>query len=117
MIIPVRPPPRRGPTEKARGEREGTVDQRHHGADILAEIGQNKGGIRQDAGSSPATWSACRARSIAWPAFSGSSAQPSLKSRIWHIAARDNAGPQYRSIAIACWSNSKAWRSRSFVIG
>ena len=28
---------------------KGTVDQRHHGADILAEIGQCLGSIRQDA--------------------------------------------------------------------
>ncbi len=34
---------------EARGERQGAVDQRHHGADILAEIGQNKGGVGQDA--------------------------------------------------------------------
>src|SRR5438105_10338795 len=32
-----------------RVEREGSVNQRHHGADLLAEIGQCEGGIRQDA--------------------------------------------------------------------
>src|SRR5215472_2870012 len=32
-----------------RVERQGTVDQRYHGTDILAEIGQRVGGIRQDA--------------------------------------------------------------------
>ena len=32
-----------------RVEREGTVDQCHHGADVLAKIGQRLGGIRQDA--------------------------------------------------------------------
>src|SRR5271157_3248199 len=32
-----------------RVEREGSVNQRHHGADILAEIGQRLGGIGQDA--------------------------------------------------------------------
>ena len=32
-----------------RVEREGTIDQCHHGADILAKIGQRLGGIRQDA--------------------------------------------------------------------
>ena len=34
---------------EVRVERQGTVDQRHHGADVLAEIGQREGGIRQDA--------------------------------------------------------------------
>ena len=32
-----------------RVERQCTIDQRHHGADVLAEIGQREGGIRQDA--------------------------------------------------------------------
>src|SRR5271170_7224058 len=31
-----------------RVERQRTVDQRHHGADVLAEIGQRLSGIRQD---------------------------------------------------------------------
>jgi hypothetical protein len=31
-------------------ERQGAIDQRDHGADVLAEIGQSDGGIRQDAG-------------------------------------------------------------------
>jgi hypothetical protein len=30
-------------------QRQGLVNQRHHGADVLAEIGQREGGIRQDA--------------------------------------------------------------------
>ena len=34
---------------KIRVEREGAVDQRHHRADIFAEIGQRLCGIRQDA--------------------------------------------------------------------
>ena len=34
---------------EARVERQRAVDQRHHGADVLAEIGQREGGIRQDA--------------------------------------------------------------------
>src|SRR5205085_12523436 len=29
-------------------QREGTVGQRHHGADVLAEISQRESGIRQD---------------------------------------------------------------------
>ena len=29
-------------------ERQGTIDQRRHGADVLAEIGQRLGGIGQD---------------------------------------------------------------------
>src|SRR5215469_730152 len=32
-----------------RVERQGAVDQRYHGTDILAEIGQRVGGIRPDA--------------------------------------------------------------------
>jgi hypothetical protein len=32
-----------------RVEREGTVDQCHHGADVLAKIGQRLGSIREDA--------------------------------------------------------------------
>src|SRR6516165_349011 len=36
------------PTCEIRIEHEGTVDQRDHGADVLAEIGQREGGIRQD---------------------------------------------------------------------
>src|SRR5690242_16407966 len=35
-------------TRKIRVEREGTVDQRHHRADVLAEISQRKSGIHQD---------------------------------------------------------------------
>ena len=31
-----------------RVEREGTINQRHHRADVLAKIGQRFGGIRQD---------------------------------------------------------------------
>ena len=34
---------------EARGEHEGPVDQRHHGTDILAEIGEDKGSVDQDA--------------------------------------------------------------------
>ena len=34
---------------EVRVERQGAIDQRHHGADVLAEIGQREGGIRQDA--------------------------------------------------------------------
>jgi len=30
-------------------ERQGAVNQRHHRADVLTEIGQHEGGIRQDA--------------------------------------------------------------------
>ena len=30
-----------------RVERESTIDQRHHGADVLAEIGQRKSGVYQ----------------------------------------------------------------------
>ena len=45
-------------------------------------------------GSFSPTWSACRARSMALRRFvSGSSAQPSLTSRKWQIAAQDSAGP------------------------
>src|SRR5436309_15953113 len=32
-----------------RVEREGTLDQRRHGADVLSEIGQREGGLRQNA--------------------------------------------------------------------
>jgi hypothetical protein len=31
-------------------ERQRTINQRHHGADVLAEIRQHDGGIHQDAG-------------------------------------------------------------------
>jgi hypothetical protein len=31
-----------------RVERQGTVDQCHHGADVLAKVGQRAGGIHQD---------------------------------------------------------------------
>ena len=34
---------------EVRVERQRAIDQRHHGADVLAEIGQREGGIRQDA--------------------------------------------------------------------
>src|SRR3954471_22975681 len=32
-----------------RVERQGTVNQRHHRANVLSEIGQREGGIREDA--------------------------------------------------------------------
>jgi hypothetical protein len=35
---------------EARVERQRTIDQRHHRAEILGEIGRRVGGIRQDAG-------------------------------------------------------------------
>src|SRR5208282_2583754 len=39
-----------GPAAReARVERQGTIDQRHHGADVLAKIGEREGGIRKDA--------------------------------------------------------------------
>src|SRR5215469_5045621 len=36
-------------TREIRVERQGTIDQRYHRADVLAEIGQCEGGIRQRA--------------------------------------------------------------------
>ena len=36
------------PTSVVRVERQGTIDQRHHRADVLAERGQRMGGIHQD---------------------------------------------------------------------
>src|SRR5271156_5616858 len=35
-------------TCEIRVQYEGTINQRHHGADILAEIGQRQGGIHED---------------------------------------------------------------------
>src|SRR6516162_10578663 len=48
----ARPKPDIAADEPAAGEirieRQGAVDQRHHGADVLAKIGQRKGGICED---------------------------------------------------------------------
>src|SRR2546430_2547884 len=46
---------------KARIECQGTINQRHHGADVLTESGQRKGDIREDARVVSA---ACKAVSI-----------------------------------------------------
>ena len=79
---------------EARVERERTVDQPDHGADILAEPRQHIGGVGEDARVVCATSSACRARSMPlWRDVSRSSAQPSSTSRMWQIAAQDSAGP------------------------
>ena len=49
----ARPQPQRPaggpPAREIRVEHQGTVNQRHHGADVLAKMGQCMGGIRQDA--------------------------------------------------------------------
>jgi hypothetical protein len=52
-IVQTGPEPQNATQEpaagEARGKREGTIDQRHHRTDILPEIGQNEGGVGQDA--------------------------------------------------------------------
>ena len=79
---------------KARVERERTVDQPDHGADILAETSQRKGGVGEDARvvlghlERPPSEIVPLRRIV-----SGSSAQPSLTSRRWQIAAQASAGP------------------------
>ena len=80
---------------EARVERQRTVDQPDHGADILAELRQHKGGVGEDARVVLAHLEA-PAEQDRWPCggiVSGSSAQPSLTSRRWQIAAQDSAGP------------------------
>src|SRR5437667_2295513 len=77
-----------------RVERERTFDQSDHGADFPAEIRQYVGGVGENARVIPPTWSAFRVRSPALRRdVSGSSAQPSVASRRWQIAAQESAGP------------------------
>jgi hypothetical protein len=57
----LRTPLKNQPREKLGVSVRARFDQRHHRADILAEIGQNKGCVARMPGSSPATWSARRA--------------------------------------------------------
>src|SRR3954447_3486558 len=77
-----------------RVERQGAVNQRHHGADVLAEMGQRVGGSHQEPGSSPATSRARLAKSAPFRrSAAGSLLQPSLTSREQQNAAQASAGP------------------------
>ena len=101
---------------KARIERKRTVDQRDHGADILAEIRQHKGGVGEDA------------RVVAAPlerppskidAPCGGRA-PDLRSSRRRRAASGRSPPRpvparnADRVAIACSSNSSASNSPLF---
>jgi len=83
---------------------------------ILAEISEYKSGVGENARIVPRHLKRPPSEIDAARVL-GLLAQLYLTSRIWHIAAKDSAGPQRRSTAIACWSSSRALRSPSLVIG
>jgi cytochrome c len=73
---------------EVRVERQGTVDERHHRADVLAEIGQGEGGVRQHAGivagpfqGAPGKISALAAMAMPNPASSQQSPPTSEKAK------------------------------------
>ena len=75
-------------TCKIRVEGQGAVHQRHHRADVLAEVSQRLAAFARMPGSSPATSSARLAKSVAFArSASGSSLRPSITSRKQQTAA------------------------------